>query len=116
MDDLIRRMNTAKSKLNTIKLEIENDLIRRCDAIKVSPAESIFEIRSLPSVDAAPVRNGKWKSQAVSTLLNRKGEVISFYVKHYCSECGLESHFYYGLTKYCPNCGAKLDGDEHAID
>ena len=53
--------------------------------------------------DVAPVRHGKWiehyKSDAPPTLKER----------WICSWCGNVQT--YGATGYCPNCGAKMDGD-----
>lgn len=49
----------------------------------------IFEF---PTVDAEPVRHGKWT-------------VTPLYTK--CSECG--ESFMLIPQNYCPNCGAKMD-------
>ena len=45
-----------------------------------------------PTVDAVPVRHGKW-------------EVTPVYIK--CSECG--ESFMLIPQNYCPNCGARMD-------
>ena len=52
-------------------------------------------INSLPTVDAEPVRHGKWK-------------VTPVYIK--CSECG--ESFMLIPQNYCPNCGADMRGEE----
>lgn len=61
-------------------------------------------IKQEPTVDAEPVRHGRW------TYLNcfEKG-------RYQCNECG---HFVdAGADKnYCPNCGAKMEGDENAVN
>lgn len=56
-------------------------------------------IKELPAVDAAPVVHGRW----------------TYYLcvghgRYQCSEC---SHWVdAGMDRnYCPNCGAKMDGD-----
>jgi len=50
--------------------------------------------------DAVPVVHGKWEV---------KGQDV------YCSVCGAESAYnWFGASKfsnYCPNCGAKMDGE-----
>lgn len=57
-------------------------------------------------VDAEPVRNGRWM-----TCEDGWGD------DHYqCSECGEEWTLIDGTPeengmRYCPNCGAKMDGD-----
>jgi DNA-directed RNA polymerase subunit RPC12/RpoP len=64
----------------------------------------VGEINSLPSVDAEPVRRGKWL-----TCDDRWGDV------HYqCSECGQEWCLNDGTPEengmnYCPHCGAKME-------
>ena len=52
----------------------------------------------LPSADVAPVVHGKW------------GDSIAKYgiLRHKCSVCNKYSHMAYN---YCPNCGAKMDGE-----
>ena len=49
-----------------------------------------------PTVDAVEVVHGRW--------MFRKN--WDFFV---CSECSYESSKY---SHYCPNCGAKMDGDD----
>lgn len=48
--------------------------------------------RETPTIDAEPVRHGKWK-------------VTPVYIK--CSECG--ESFMLIPQNYCPNCGARID-------
>ena len=56
------------------------------------------EIENAPTVDATPVRHGKW--------IDRNGAIVaSFWERYECSECGVMS----GNNKYCPNCGARMD-------
>ena len=59
-----------------------------------------------PTVDAEPVRHGKWDDTSVA-----------FYRK--CTACGCcvewdKKPFLFGDGEYnyCPNCGAKMDGGE----
>lgn len=57
--------------------------------------------------DVEPVKHGKW----ISMLVKRpdwKGNMQSYYQPNTCSECrvGLAEK-----TNYCPNCGAKMDGE-----
>lgn len=69
-------------------------------------------INSAPAVDAEPVRHGKWVWDEVG-------------FKYTCSECKCDFDYstMYGLfdhgfayAGYCPNCGAKMRGDEHEAD
>jgi len=60
----------------------------------IERAES--EIESAPTVDAVPVRHGKWISNSPVTMrCNQCTYVASDWIVH-------EFH-------YCPNCGAKMD-------
>ena len=54
------------------------------------------ELRKLPTVDAVPVRHGKWNRVSAIT-----GE---------CSICG-ELECDYEEYAYCPHCGAKMDAE-----
>ena len=62
--------------------------------------EAIETIESIPTVDAVPVRHGKWLPREASVL-------YPFWERYTCSECGKHSDD----TRYCPNCGAKMDGE-----
>lgn len=56
-------------------------------------ADARCVIDGIPSADVAPVRHGRW-----------------MYMKGFwmCSECHKDT---LNLFKYCPYCGAKMDGD-----
>lgn len=57
-------------------------------------------IYDIPTVDAIPVRYGKW--------IDRNGNIVApFWERYECSECGARSD----NSKYCHNCGAKMDAD-----
>ena len=67
-------------------------------------------LATTPAADVAPVRHGRWEKAT--------GMMPPEYCGlHICSECG---HYAgrkppYGgkemLSDYCPNCGARMDGD-----
>lgn len=62
--------------------------------------KALYEI---PAADVAPVRHGRW-------ALNKK------YGDYECSECGqgdVKAMDFTNLKmRYCPSCGAKMDGVE----
>ena len=62
-------------------------------------------IADFPADDVAPVRHGKW----IHTDL-----AAHWYGKDECSECTYHEHDRRDLShfNYCPNCGAKMDGDD----
>lgn len=83
-----------------------------CDAVTEVLPRRAFKTRqdiqdfldNILTVDVTPVRHGRWVDRIVD-----ENEVIQPWMKrYYCSEClegGNQSWF-----KFCPNCGAKMDG------
>lgn len=58
-----------------------------------------------PAADVVPAVHGRWKYD----------NSVNFWK---CSHCGvnapLQGNFMQLKTKYCPNCGARMDGDPNA--
>ena len=85
-----RRNQVLKSPLSTLDAKFE--------------VMEIFDFvdHRVESADVAPVRHGRWI------------EHKHFHHDHYidstyeCSECKVEEPF---TSNYCPNCGAKMDGE-----
>lgn len=65
------------------------------------PAETVVsDLRhAIPAADVAPVRHGEW-------IANYEYED---FIDADCSVCGKRSDFMY---KYCPFCGARMDGGD----
>ena len=59
---------------------------------------AIFKI---PAADVAPVRHGRWERVIPSKSAAKWSTRVS------CSNCHSAG---YAHHKYCPNCGAKMDG------
>ena len=59
-----------------------------CDSRTIA----IYKISKMPTVDAEPIRHGRWECGG------------------FCSECGLDNEE--RKTAYCPHCGARMDGGE----
>lgn len=65
-------------------------------------------IKGTPTVDAEPVRHGRWVDHMVRDWR--------------CSECGekiqkvrkVDGYCYDDKPNYCPNCGAKMDNEEES--
>ena len=82
------------------------------DPCEPSDCRCMCVIDKMPTVDAKPVVHGRWLYDSGSG-------------KHFCSACDEEALSFkkdtlYGgdlyevcLTDYCPNCGAKMDGDRN---
>ena len=70
--------------------------------------ERVFEaeeaVHRLPVADVAPVVHGRWIEQ----------EKYTFGVMYDCSICGNRILDNGHSWNYCPNCGARMDGDDNA--
>lgn len=89
-----------------------SDYIKREDAIKAfDPLQRrdwytpwiVETLKDLPSADVAPVRHGQWIN-------------INEYPYERCSICGETHDTVRCLDNYCPNCGARMDGENDEID
>lgn len=71
--------------------------------------EDAFKIvQDEPVVDVAPVKHGKWVGYQTNSFKNSsEGLKRKFYR---CSICHTANAI---CAKYCPNCGAKMDGEEN---
>ena len=98
-----------------------SDLIERKEAIEaikkygkdalsagrkhIDPVDDIVELcnmlAALPAVEATPVVHGRWQSNGIH------GSVLCR-----CSECHYDAVAY--SFRYCPMCGAKMDGEGNA--
>lgn len=70
------------------------------------------KLKSMPTVDAVPVRHGRW-IKGSETKMIKKNRYLILADAMYCSECENEAYWDtdYGqqLFDYCPNCGARMD-------
>lgn len=66
-------------------------------------------VEKIPTADVQEVRHGRWKYKTLDNF--RKVECT-------CTHCGwsgvenYDSYVDISDFEYCPNCGAKMDGDE----
>lgn len=76
--------------------DAENIMLGSCDE------SALWKLRRLPRADVVEVRHGRWE---------KKDDPYGYFDKiPVCSECGCTTE----LRKqypYCPNCGAKMDGE-----
>lgn len=84
--------------------------IKRDDALKavdsfIGTDPIANRIKLIPSADVAPVRHGRWYKNDQDKLLMRTR----------CSICNkaIYSENYFA---YCPNCGARMDGEDDETD
>lgn len=66
-------------------------------------SDCINFLKTAPTIDAVPVRHGHWV----------KNEKRPGFFECSCCHChDRETYpFYTNVWKYCPNCGAKMDGE-----
>lgn len=62
----------------------------------------LLEIRRTPTIEAEPVRHGRWVN-VIAAVIDSTGN---------CTNCGEEAVWRTRKKPYtiCPNCGAKMDG------
>ena len=60
----------------------------------------------IPAADVAPVRHGQWIEYTKVIIPEPYNKWEQAWK---CSECGFDDGFV--AYNYCPNCGAKMDGD-----
>lgn len=77
------------------------------------------DVKKAPTIDAEPVRRGKWKIKTINTFDLAYG-TTGYEPVYQCSVCGGVMESYLRLDepimpedanfpRYCPNCGAKMD-------
>ena len=68
----------------------------------------ISDIKGMKAADVVPVVHGQWKE------MHYEGGILDGTNFDRCSVCGYERVFddpaFKTVFKYCPNCGAKMDG------
>ena len=73
----------------------------------------VQEIEDEPSVDAEPVRHGRWETKEYTTE-DSFDDWIVIHHEEVCSECGKGQG---ERSKFCPHCGAKMDeGEQNAAN
>ena len=85
-------------------------------AIMVYRQYAVEVLEAAPAVDAVEVVHGHWTAVKYIRHCNcdKASNSIEEYM-HKCSVCNRVAHWQpYGLN-YCPNCGAKMDGDGNDI-
>lgn len=107
-----------------------NDFIRREDVIEAlklltdedDPYDegynlglntAILEVKK--RIPSAEPKVGRWVYEECQRLIDEtdEGQVFATEKKWHCSQCGFSKGFglYRPNEKYCPNCGAKMEGE-----
>ena len=77
-----------------------------CDTPDIDLSCEKFEaaILKIQTSDVSPVRHGRWLGWG-------KSGTPTYENYGTCSVCGEDAEIYTEHRNYCPNCGAKMDGD-----
>ena len=67
-------------------------------------------ISEVPTIEAEPVRHGRWKPWSPKIL----GMEYSYDTME-CNLCGKTLHNARLFANYYPNCGAKMEGGSHEV-
>lgn len=109
-NDLIRRTdalnmihNFFKLKMDSVSGDREEIPMGELDPFLKDNKELSAKIKSIPNFEAVPVVHGEWVI---------KEDENYFATWDCCSVCGFEMGFAHSshYAKFCPNCGAKMDG------
>lgn len=85
------------------------ELYDGCDGLSVPIAVVQQNIKDATTIDAEPMRHGRWVDKPlIKSFKHTNIPVVE------CSACGIDFcdiiNNHYFMYKYCPNCGAKMDG------
>lgn len=89
-----------RQELYGIEKLLDTDVVRKSKTASWLMDQFLHDIKESPAADVVPVVHGKW-------ILKHIG------AGHYweCSVCHKNPCIYVtNDTKFCPNCGAKMDG------
>lgn len=108
-------MNEYISKEFMLK-NLEDDKMNNaehCEPVTIQIMERFIRyVKEFPAADVKPVKHGLWKGYITSAFYGCDDEGEPIYRDanfNVCSECGRKTVV---KEKFCPNCGAKMDGGE----
>lgn len=86
--------NDALSRSAVLEF-LTNNIIIREDEITIME-EVCHTVKTFPALDVVPVVHAEWKDQDYT------------FTRFQCTACKSMNHSI--MTKYCPDCGARMDG------
>lgn len=104
---------SREAVLNLIE---HNDKVRhyadeRYENVVYATSQTICKVvAEMPVADVNPVKQGKWNTHAVVKVLC-SGETLDGFCQ--CTACGDVFPLHYSEYNYCPNCGARMDGEQN---
>ena len=96
--------------LDDLKKEIEAGSVALDEDLWINKGIKIAirDIKDIKAADVQPVKRGKWNTHDVVKVLC-SGETLDGFCQ--CTACGDVFPLHYSEYNYCPNCGARMDGD-----
>ena len=103
-------MRLIDAKMYCMELYNEMNYPGRSEEFMTAIDVAIADLADAPTVDAVPVRHGRWvDKQLIKSFKHTNIPVVE------CSACGIDFcdiiNNHYFMYNYCPNCGAKMDGE-----
>ena len=94
-----------------IEREALKQNIKNSDMWNREKMSALMIVSAEPTADVAPVVHGRWiKTDRGMREDVNTGAVIRVYL-HDCSVCGWHTGNQGRNFNYCPNCGARMDGE-----
>ena len=121
MSDLIRREDAIKAYNEAmdelVKWQMEEWQLgdfSECEFNTTDCKHIVRKLEAIPTIDAVSVVHGEWIEHKERTIVRNNNFIDFFPTEYECSNCGLRRATYsIGslLINFCPNCGAKMDGE-----
>ena len=119
-DELLEALDAIETGMCRIKESRgiwQNDLVYAlCQGVRMLLMEKLRHgipvEASSPAADVAPVVHGRWNIMD-GYKMRRPCSVGGYKMRRACSVCGWDVSEYGKFYRYCPNCGAKMDGGDH---
>lgn len=101
MADYISREDVSRMILN---YRADNPKKQTVWAMVIS--DMLRDLKEIPTADVQPVKRGEWEYCKSNSIVDT----------YKCTLCGEEYEIFMDIEpttiyKYCPNCGARMDGD-----
>ena len=93
--------NALGKDIITLEPFVLND-DEKCDVLR--------EIRHQPTLDLAPVVHGEWIDEIEPNAVTASGREVHVFRCSACDFTWANKTTVLHYFKYCPNCGAKMDG------
>lgn len=95
--------------MKPITVAIEGAPNTKCGSYLVEQFAKIEYVDDIPTADVREVKHGKWEEVRV---IRMNGQKPYTNIQHTCSLCKYLNKKGKGWNhKYCPNCGARMDGN-----